>query len=316
MRTVSEIEQEIRDLVNRPRRRFNIQRDSAAFNKICSSLDVVGDTELAFEAYLKSDEHSSFGERYLAVYGVLQALFIQQDAVKHLHDALNLKYEAHPALRRIREVRNEASGHPTEVVRKKKATFNHISRMSLDKHGFTLLTTGADSDAKLKDVNVLELIYSQRNCLTRALTALVAKLQEEEMEHRKKFRNEKLVDAFPQSLGYIYEKIAEAIDGKPSLWNGAALVDSIIKAIETFNTALDSRGIREAYDDSVGQELRTVEYPLAELHRYFSNPEESKLNGQDANIFLFFIKGGVEKLVRIAEEIDEEYAMNSPEETY
>jgi hypothetical protein len=88
MRTVSELEQEIRDLINSPRRHFQLSRNKAAFNKVCSSLDVLGDTEVAFSAYLEGEEHISSGEGYLIVYGVLQALFLQQYAVRHLHQAL------------------------------------------------------------------------------------------------------------------------------------------------------------------------------------------------------------------------------------
>jgi len=70
--------------------------DKVAFNKLCSSLDVLGDVELAFDTYLSSDEHAAGGEKYLYVYGVLQALFIEQDAVRHLHEALGFAYEVDP----------------------------------------------------------------------------------------------------------------------------------------------------------------------------------------------------------------------------
>ena len=68
----------------RPNQRFD-------WSKLCSSLDVIGDTAQAFDSYLKIDEPESLGEKYLNIYGVLQALFIQQDAVTHFSEMCNLR---------------------------------------------------------------------------------------------------------------------------------------------------------------------------------------------------------------------------------
>ena len=71
MVTTSELEQEIRNIINDPRTHVQLSRDPSAFSKLCSSLDVLGDTELALDAYLGGNEHASFGEKYLFVFGVL-----------------------------------------------------------------------------------------------------------------------------------------------------------------------------------------------------------------------------------------------------
>ncbi len=45
MKTISELEQEIRDFVTSPRKRAIVERDLADWGKLVSSLDVIGDTE-------------------------------------------------------------------------------------------------------------------------------------------------------------------------------------------------------------------------------------------------------------------------------
>jgi len=128
MKTISELEQEIRDFVTSPRKRAIVERDLADWGKLVSSLDVIGDTEKAFDSYLNSKEPRNFGEKYLLIYGVLQALYIQSDAVAHLHEALDLTYAHDAEIYKIREIRNDSSGHPTKRGQKGKGrAFNQTT---------------------------------------------------------------------------------------------------------------------------------------------------------------------------------------------
>lgn len=78
------------------------------------------------------------GSSYLLAYGFLQALFLQQDAVEHLHDAIQLPWESDPLLKEIREIRNDSIGHPKN--RQGGKSFSLISRPSISKSGFELMT--------------------------------------------------------------------------------------------------------------------------------------------------------------------------------
>src|SRR5271154_6280851 len=74
----------IRDLINQPRCQQSPMRNRGGWLKLCSSLDVIGDCEMAMDAYCSKSMPSDPGVLYLATYGVLQALVVQQDAVRHL----------------------------------------------------------------------------------------------------------------------------------------------------------------------------------------------------------------------------------------
>src|SRR5690606_38541619 len=99
---VQDLEERIRVFINSGRRQASLLKDSAAWNKLCSSLDIVGDTQLAIEAHPKLRSVKGDGESYLIVYGVLQAMLLQQDAIRHIGNALNIKVELPKQLGDIR----------------------------------------------------------------------------------------------------------------------------------------------------------------------------------------------------------------------
>ncbi len=77
----------IRDIINRPTQKFNLLKDLAVHSQLCSSLDTIEDSDLAIEAYVNKSTKDT-GNQYLRLYGVLQALILQQDAVKHLSESV------------------------------------------------------------------------------------------------------------------------------------------------------------------------------------------------------------------------------------
>lgn len=306
--TIPNLEQKIRDFINEPRAKHNLLHDRAEWNKLCSSLDVIGDTEIALDAYLNTPKSKNDGENYLAVYGALQVLFVQQDAVTHLAEALQVKYTPDPLLDRIRDIRNNSIGHPTKRGGGKGKAFNYISRHSLSRFGFELMTTYPDKEREFIDIDIPQLITSQRVILAKTLAEVIEILTEKEMKHRRKYRHNKLVDAFPKTLGYGYEKIHEAIEGRFPAELGESFVQHILDTIEHFKNMLNERGALGAYDDSIAYYSQLLEYPLNKLHIHFNSPIESKLNDKDAYIFLFFIRKHMGILTQLAEEIDDDYA--------
>lgn len=57
------------------------------------------------------------GEKYLKLYGLLQAVILQQDSIRELYGIFvgeNLISNSNPALENIRQFRNLTAGHPIE----------------------------------------------------------------------------------------------------------------------------------------------------------------------------------------------------------
>mgnify|MGYP000972488961 CR=1 FL=1 len=66
--TISEVENQIRDLVNGARRKHGLLNERASWHQLCSSLDVIGDTELALDSYLAAPEPEGAGPLYIFIY--------------------------------------------------------------------------------------------------------------------------------------------------------------------------------------------------------------------------------------------------------
>ena len=76
MQNILQFISDIRDLVNKPRKQYLLLKDSAAWYMLCSSLDVIEDADLCLEAFLETDiDGFDAGNKYMYVYGTLQALF-------------------------------------------------------------------------------------------------------------------------------------------------------------------------------------------------------------------------------------------------
>lgn len=305
MKSISNLEGEIRDLINHPRKRYFLLKDPAQWYKLCSSMDAIGDTEIAIDSYLESlNKPAQTGELYIFLYGILQVLFVQQDAVKHLNEALELKYEPNKSLEAIREIRNDSIGHPTKRGGGKGHAFNFITRISMTRAGFTLITTYPDRNSTFKEVNVRQLISEQRDELRKTLENAISYLNKEAMEHKNRHKDEKLADIFHPSLHYYYEKIGEAIFGNSPKEFGAGILNLVAEIPKTFKEALVKREIFEAYD--LEDVFEWTEYPLSKLMLYFEGTVDN-LNNKDAYIYLSYLRKQIDELHQIAKEIDEDY---------
>ncbi len=307
--SVAELESAIRDEVNRPRLQYALISDSGYWEMICSALDVIGDTALATRWYRhQMQERAEPGELYVLLYGILQILFVQQDAVSNLADALKIDNEINAALKEIRDLRNRSVGHPTKIGPGEGRAFNFITRRSMYRSGFDLLTISRDEEVVLTHVDVEKLIGQQEAELRKTLCRVLAKMRADEMEHRSQFRDSKLAALFSADLRYYFEKVEEAIEAESvaERESGVGMLDVIWDDLRRFRTALADRGILEAYN--VEKDIEEIEYPLSELRLWFQDPEASKLNRADVLIFSAFARLRMGRLAGIARDLDRDYA--------
>lgn len=171
-------------------------------------MDTIGDTQLAIEAYprIPLDE---YGSHYLLVYGILQSLFIQQDAIRDLAEALGIELPESDLFRSIRDIRNSVAGHPTKQrERSSNKSSNVISRPSMTRLGFEYIVRYHDDRPDVfKYVDIGEILDGQSSEVRTALGAVITELEREEMSHRKEFRDTLLSDSFPPTLSYYFENV-------------------------------------------------------------------------------------------------------------
>ncbi|KAF5433529.1 hypothetical protein C5S39_01515 [Candidatus Methanophagaceae archaeon] len=308
---MSKYTQEIRDFINEPRKQFNLLKNPKFWNQLCSSLDVIGDSDLAIDAYINSEFGKDDGEKYLSLYGVLQALFLQQDAVTNLCESLGLKNNliANPKLKEIRDIRNDSIGHPTKRGNYK--SYHFISRITIEKFGFQLISDYENNKTTIRDISVIDLIKEQRKDLSEILKKVINDLQAEEKAHKEMFKMEKLEAVFPDTLSYYIGKIFENI-GKPDRAPlGQGNVKLVKKVMGKLKEALQKRGIELGTYDSINYVYDLLEYPITELEQYFDwliAKKKPRINDKTAYIFAYFISEHLSKLKEIAKGIDDEYS--------
>jgi len=282
-------------------------KDRAAYSALCSALDVIGDTELALDSCRLLDLKSA-GEKYLYVYGVLQALYLQQDAVAELFKIIipqkSKTYKRSETIEIVRESRNAAVGHPAN--RRGEAKSHSIARITLSKEGFQLATYYPDRDSRFERINLPHLIASQQAEHIKVLSEVLEYLEKDEMMHRAKFKNDLLANCFHSSMGYMISKMYEAT------WShdknlGLASLQSIELSLEKFKTKLEERN--EYYEGSGSRHaVEDLNYPINEFSKYL-NDTSDKLNDKDAYIFVSYIEKKIKEIREICEKIDNEYAL-------
>ena len=109
---------------------------------ICTGMDIVGDACIAIENFLcfgldGPTKYNDTGEKYLRLYGVLSATYIQQQAVHNLYKLNNVPNpkKAKDKIERlkIREVRNKLGAHSNDYINfdENKIESYVLSRISL-----------------------------------------------------------------------------------------------------------------------------------------------------------------------------------------
>lgn len=70
--------------------RLGFENDKG-WNFLTSSLDTIGDSHFAIRAFIEKDSNNTTSENYLRIYGVLSAVYIQQQALKKISDLVKLE---------------------------------------------------------------------------------------------------------------------------------------------------------------------------------------------------------------------------------
>jgi hypothetical protein len=307
--TVRKQVNQIRQLINNPQKHYELRQNKALFSQLCSSLDVIEDTEDAISAYTEKD----FGEdkplHYLAVYGLLQAIYVQQDAVINLCESLGIKDKVnnYPKLKEIREIRNDTVGHPThrDQQKGKPASYHHISQITLNKSGFILASYFSDgSQVQFRYIKISELIFEQSKYISDILTTLINNLEEEEKAHKEKFRMEKLLDIFSGTFDFQIEKLFEGISRDDCAQLADGELDSVIDKVNQFREAI--KRINMDFYERLQDKYELIEHAKTELRKYYRG--DTVVEKPTAKIYAIFLKHQFDELKAYAKEIDDEYA--------
>ena len=303
--SIPELEKQIREFINSSRKQSELAKNTSDWNKLCSSLDLIGDTQLAVDSYAKFHNAEDDGSSYLIIYGILQALLLQQNAAKHIGDSLGIKVKLPKELSDIRVIRNSAGGHPTFQKENGLSKSCFITRMSISPTSFQLMTVySGDREYDFNTISIPSLISTQKTFLSGILGEIVMELRRQEMQHRENHKGIKFSDYFPHTISYHISKILEATYPGNDRTFGSVNLKMISECIGNFKKELSSRGEWGVYD-SINYHYEMIEYPFKRMENYFIGSDD--MNNKDAYIFTSFIANQIESLEEIAKELDEKY---------
>jgi len=305
IKRISSFEDSVRGYINTTRYQNDLIKDSDNWNQICSSLDTIGDTLYSQQDYLNSEYPASDGLKYIFTYGLLQALFIQQDAMRHLSEAFGIQFELTDRLKEIRSLRNASIGHPTKNKTKGSTYYNYISRMSLAKSGFTLMRSFDQGSNEFIDIEIYPIIDDQLKDIESSYKLLSEKLAEADRMHREKYKDNLLSNIFHSSMSYTFSKVAEGIHSPhgSNITFALSMLSSIQKTYAKFEESLLERGDLNEYTK---YDLDEYNHALNKLEGYL-NGNESGLTDSDARIYHFYIREQHNHFEQIAKEVDDDY---------
>jgi hypothetical protein len=191
----------------------------------CAAANTLEDAELAVAHYLENESSGEPGLDYLQTYGVLQAAYLQQDAARLLRTGFGLDSGEWPEpIRALRELRNQATGHPADTPKGKQkpadtakqkrksdppATF--IVRHEMSSGSLKTLQIQADGTSHSSSVDLRVMLKAHSEALRGWMEELVEELQRRERERREDIATRGPVSALmPPWWSYALQKIHEA----------------------------------------------------------------------------------------------------------
>lgn len=298
----------IRNYINHPWKLECLFRDKIAWEKLCSSLDTIQDTQEAISFYTQLSEFDANSGGYLYVYGIMQALNLQQDAINNLGESLfnnkiNWKQE-YPTLYAIREQRNNSVGHPTK--RGNNESFHMIARYSINKISFRMSSYYPKTGNKtnFEEVNVLDCIEIQENIVAKILDQTIKKLEEEYQLHKMKFKNKRISDLIPATFDYHVSKLFEHCFRDYPL--AEEHFNIILETILNIEKEIEERYLSISALEGVEDELNIIKYILKRLQKTLI---ESKISDEmELRIFVQSLRRNCDELFDMIKEIDLEFS--------
>lgn len=300
---IYELVSKIRDRINNPIKQTRLIEDKEKWNRLCSSLDVTEDTQSAIEYYQETEFPNENGGEYLYIYGLLQAFFVQQDAVSNMHKALydvELNYKNdYKKLFNLRELRNDIIGHPTD--RNQGKSFHFISQITLTKDSFQIMSSYRNDIDKFRTVNVIEIIDHQKKDIINILEIITDKLDNDIKEFKEKYSMEKLHKHFKKNINYNFEKLYEITHGtnkiSPMAGIGLKMITKLVNGVKKeliyrYGSLQSLPGIEDCYKE--------IDY----LINYITKSYDGKI--QFESMLIRFLIECLEKRVRELEDMCKE----------
>lgn len=297
---------QVQEKIERGENFYILMENGIAWNRFCASIYAIEDAQFAIDAYCELPFPEDNKGKYLFTYGLLQAFFLQQDAANGLSIALKNKKinfkQDYPALYKIREIRNDTIGHPTERKHSRGSkdifSFIQLSQMSMKKEGFDFCLYRQENNFSFENrsVNLSDAVLEQKKSIIRLLTELCNYLDDEYYNYLKQFDGEKMTEIF-NLLDYAASK---TLEGAPlENWG----IESTQNMLEKCKDALSRRYGTWSNQDSFQYLIESIDELFLLVQNF--EPNENSQRIRHYLLELLFIK--MKELRSMCQEVDEEF---------
>lgn len=179
IQSVEETSQRLRAARNDRLIASSLFRNPWNWSRTCSALDQIDDILLAITAFVDDPSTGAgSGVRYLHLYGLLQGLSAQQDAVDILGMAFNRRPPPDKRFDQVRSIRNRCVGHACDHDDHsgKKAT-TELTRAELEKWRFSYLSFSEDGEMSSASVDLQALLSDHLMALRDSLEFILQELE-------------------------------------------------------------------------------------------------------------------------------------------
>ena len=259
METVSfELIKRIRHHINETTKQATLLKNVNQWHQLTAALDVLEDSSWAVQYYQESDYPNDVKGKYLFTYGLLQALFLQQDAIFSINRALfgtDIDFKSqYPAAYTTRELRNDVVGHPT--WRDGGKHFVYLVQMSLHKYAFDYIKqSGVDGNIEPVEVDTAEAISDTAMAINCILSLALEELDSEFYAYINAHKERKMKEIF-SLLGYAREKTL--LDDVMQSWGYESTKEMVQKCEEELVLRYGSIDVVDSYA-----------YLLKDIHNIF-----------------------------------------------
>lgn len=300
----SEVDSEIRairDMVNGAVFVNNIDRHGFLWDMACASMDMVGDSQLAIDAF--GARPANAGQRYLEIYGLFQAIFLQQDAVVNLLAALKsarLKISDDPDMGAVRVLRNKYFGHPSKSDRPAPTTYHGISRMTVHSAEITGWTYPGFST---EVINVNDVVEQQGRGASRVLGLLRQELEVKRKEYVMRFDGKELdTDTRIYEFGKLYAWAIEP-NGDTRAMAGICL-DTVDEAIAAIGAGVAERYAEPGYAGDLMRTLEKASFCIQHIRRAMASGGSGDFEDE---VYMDALQKAYQEIVEICASINEEF---------
>lgn len=222
--------------------------DKTKRNMFYGATDALLDAGSAAESYGPAIK-SGVGSKLLACYGFLQAIYIQQDAVITLSNALDIDWdiEKNQILSTIRETRNRLTGHPAWADRGKAKRrpssailpYHDITESGF--RGFIYFEDGSDSIV----VNVAEVLKGNEAQLAEQLLSIEKKMDQIESDYRVRFADKYFSAYLENGFSYLMQRLWCTLKDEARAIQAYSHAEEISKTISELRSDLEQHGFND-----------------------------------------------------------------------